>query len=147
MIASSTAGSDNPRAAATAESLKKWYANKLESEALLVQAYLQGSPDAAQTLFQATKAAWSAAADTVHTLENSIKGPFALGDQISLADLHIIPWLARVSAVASSLPEAGGASGIDALDNVLKAPHLAGHSTAPNGVGPKVQNAPSSQLI
>ncbi|EST08609.1 Glutathione S-transferase, N-terminal [Kalmanozyma brasiliensis GHG001] len=96
-------GSANPKSSAIHENLKKWYANKIESQALLTSAYVNGDAAAIAQLTQATTAGWKAVGETLAKLETVVQGPFALGDQISLADLHVIPWLARLGAVATGL--------------------------------------------
>ncbi len=94
-------GSANPKSSAIHENLKKWYADKLTSQSLLTNAYVHGDKDAIAQLVQLTNATWKATGETVAKLETLVQGPFALGDQISLADLHLVPWLARIGAIAS----------------------------------------------
>ncbi|EPQ28052.1 uncharacterized protein PFL1_04379 [Pseudozyma flocculosa PF-1] len=133
-------GSSNPRSSATVESLKKWYSDKLASQSVLRAAYLDNDASAAETLVQETRALWHGIATAVDALESRIKGPLALGDQISLADLHIVPWLARVLTVCRGYAEgASVADDIDALDAALKSQGLSGHKTAAAGVGPKLR--------
>lgn len=108
-------GSANPKSNAVRENLKKWYTDKIESQSLLTKAY-QGDAQAVAQLIELTNASWKNVVETLVKLETKVQGPFALGDQISLADLHLVPWLARVAAVA------GGKTGEDALaalDGVL----------------------------
>ena len=112
-------GSANPKSSAVHENLKKWYADKIESQALLTRAYVQGDADATQQLVQLTNATWKNVAETLAKLETKLQGPFALGDQISLADLHVIPWLARIAAIASGLVK--DQDPLTSLDGVLGA--------------------------
>ncbi|KAN0063968.1 hypothetical protein ACQY0O_003574 [Thecaphora frezii] len=132
-------GSSNPRSSATVESLKKWYAAKLASQAVVRAAYLDKDDEAARTLVDQTIGLWQGVAEVLQSLEAKIKGPLALGDQISLADLHIVPWLARVLKVATVYPEGQGKEPVEALESVLKASFLEGHKEAQGGAGPKVR--------
>ncbi|KAJ1018045.1 hypothetical protein NDA16_004914 [Ustilago loliicola] len=109
-------GSANPKSNAVRENLKKWYSDKIESQSLLTKAYVEADRQAVSQLVELTNASWKNVVETLAKLETEVQGPFALGDQISLADLHLVPWLARVAAVA------GGKTGEDALaalDGVL----------------------------
>ncbi|KAK4688502.1 hypothetical protein P7C73_g1600, partial [Tremellales sp. Uapishka_1] len=67
-----------------------------------------------KAFFKASKAVWAEGVpDVMGKLESTIKGPYALGDQVSLADFHLISWLARLVAVAGGNADAAG---IDALE-------------------------------
>ncbi|CDS00306.1 uncharacterized protein SPSC_00789 [Sporisorium scitamineum] len=113
-------GSANPKSSAIHENLKKWYADKLESQSLLTKAYVQNDTQAIQQLIQMTNATWKAVGETLATLEAKVQGPFALGDQLSLADLHVVPWLARIAAIAGGLQQHQGEAGpLDQVDGVL----------------------------
>lgn len=136
----------NPRSAATIESLSAWYDNKLSSLSSLTAAHA-GDASAGESHISATRDVWAGVASAISTLEKSIKGPYALGDQISLADIHLIAWLARVITVASGLPGAnpkGEGEEIDNLEKALRHSVLGSHPTAGAGVGPKVSR-PSQQ--
>lgn len=122
-------GSANPKSSAIQENLKKWYTDKMASQKLLTSAYLDNDGASMEQVIALTNAMWASVAQMVSvTLESLIKGPYALGDQVSLADLHIVPWLARVLAIASNL--VGGKDPLVNLDTVL-APHNA-------KIGPKL---------
>ncbi|SPO32777.1 uncharacterized protein UTRI_05718_B [Ustilago trichophora] len=111
-------GSANPKSSAVQENLKKWYTDKIDSQSLLTRAYVSGDAEAVQQLVQLTNATWKNVAETLVKLETKVQGPFALGDQISLADLHVIPWLARIAAIASGLAKSDDP--IKSLDAVLE---------------------------
>ncbi|GAK66643.1 uncharacterized protein PAN0_014d4866 [Moesziomyces antarcticus] len=116
--ASTTAfdGSTNPKSSAVHENLKKWYADKISSQALLTGAYVGGDKDAVAQLVKLTNDAWQNVAKCIEKLETKLTGPYALGDQISLADLHIVPWLARIAAVAQGVkPASDPIASIDAV--------------------------------
>ncbi|ODO00843.1 hypothetical protein L198_03170 [Cryptococcus wingfieldii CBS 7118] len=46
-------------------------------------------------------------------LENLIKGPYVLGDHLSLADLHAVSWMTRIVSIAGGLPDANGLDSIE----------------------------------
>jgi glutathione S-transferase len=75
--------------------------------------------------------------DVLHQVSEEIQGPFALGDQISLADLHVIAFLARLMAVSCQLE--GEKDGVIALDKALGHECLKGHAHAQGGLSPKVR--------
>ncbi|KZT57096.1 hypothetical protein CALCODRAFT_483453 [Calocera cornea HHB12733] len=65
------------------------------------------SPAAAEFM-ESSKTLWELALpDTLKKLNELIVGPFCLGDQLSVADLHVAAWLARVVSVCggSAKPE------------------------------------------
>lgn len=111
-------GSANPKSSAVHENLKKWYTDKIESQALLTNVYLHNDAASIQQLVQLTNETWKNVADAFATLEAKVQGPLALGDQVSLADLHLIPWLARIAATASGLVP-NQADPLASLDAVL----------------------------
>ncbi|OCF73207.1 hypothetical protein I204_06437 [Kwoniella mangroviensis CBS 8886] len=77
--------------------------------------------------FEVCKRTWTESLpDAFQKLESLFKGPFALGDQISLADLHTVSWITRLISIAGGEPDA---TGIDSL-----IPHLGGYR-----FGPKVR--------
>ncbi|KAF8328091.1 uncharacterized protein EI90DRAFT_2926466 [Cantharellus anzutake] len=70
---------------------------------------------ASQKFFQTTRAAWATHLPSIlDELNSKIIGPLALGDQISLADLHLMAWLAR--AVSAS----GGSNDKEGNDAISK---------------------------
>lgn len=67
-----------------------------------------------QAFFAASTEAWTVGLrHTLDNLENIIVSPFTLGDQISLADLHMMAWLARVVSAAGGKMDK---EGIDVLE-------------------------------
>ncbi|WVN86820.1 uncharacterized protein L203_101993 [Cryptococcus depauperatus CBS 7841] len=66
-----------------------------------------------EQFYQVSNKAWSENLPGVlEKLEEMIEGPFTMGDQLSLADLHAISWLARIISIAGGKPVADG---IDAI--------------------------------
>lgn len=66
-----------------------------------------------------------------------LEGPFALGDQISLADLHLIAWLARLMAVSTQIEKEPDE--IVALEKALTHDCLKNNAFAKRGLSSKVR--------
>ncbi|KAJ9097380.1 hypothetical protein QFC19_006850 [Naganishia cerealis] len=75
---------------------------KKEANEILCAIYnRQAGKEREQGFFDASVKAWTESLpDVLNKLEREIKGPYALGDHVSLADLHIISWLARLVQIA-----------------------------------------------
>lgn len=92
----------------------------------LVKAYLESDPDAVDSLIAGGLTAWRGVGTVLNQLEATITqsgGPFLLGGQISLVDLHAGAWLARVVAVAQRLSNTKS-TGLDAVAEALRFPAL-----------------------
>ncbi|KAI0961608.1 hypothetical protein AcV7_000667 [Taiwanofungus camphoratus] len=59
--------------------------------------------------FAAARKAWAGLADVLLQLNAEIIGPYVLGDQLSLADLHLAAWLARLAHLAGASAADDGA--------------------------------------
>ncbi|WWC65827.1 uncharacterized protein I303_108449 [Kwoniella dejecticola CBS 10117] len=107
----------------------KFLEEKLKSNEQIWELYNgQASQDKKEQFFEVCRKTWTESLpDAFSRLESLFKGPFALGDQVSLADLHAISWLTRLVSIAGGSPNA---SGIDSLT-----PHLGGYK-----FGPKVRD-------
>ncbi|KAJ9125120.1 hypothetical protein QFC22_000074 [Naganishia vaughanmartiniae] len=92
-------GGVNSFEARTVQFLKE----KKEANDVLYAIYKrQAGKEREQGFFDASIKAWTESLpDVLNKLEQEIKGPYALGDQVSLADLHIISWLARLIQIAN----------------------------------------------
>jgi len=66
------------------------------------------------------------------TLEKEIIGPYTLGDQLSLADLHLAPFITRLVTLSGG---DGSKSGIDSIAKHASSSAAGGHLT----IGPKVR--------
>ncbi|KAI0778236.1 hypothetical protein BD413DRAFT_103020 [Trametes elegans] len=62
---------------------------------------------------QSARTAWSGLKDVLGTLHKEIIGPYTLGDQLSIADLHLAAWLARIANLsgASASDDGNAATG------------------------------------
>lgn len=119
-------GTSNPRSVSTFENLSKWYSSKIQELQPLTLVY--SNPTSPETLeiskglIEKTQNHWKSVLETLISIKESIVGPFALGDQVSLADVHLMVWFARLLAVCQGLKEnqADKKVEFDALENSLK---------------------------
>lgn len=132
----SSAGGENPRTAHMTEQLVKWYNDKIAELAPLHAAYLTDDQQAAQGFVQQSHKIWAGVVIVLAELERKLVLPFAIGDQISIADVHLIAWLARVMAVATAVE--GDQDELAALEKALHHASLQGTPAAHAGVGEKV---------
>lgn len=89
-----------------------------------------------QNFVAASSVLWNSVANGLTQIEGSLKLPFALGDQLSLADLHLMAWLARVLFVAQLVE--GESDEIQALSKALQNNILKDNKDAQKGVGENV---------
>lgn len=132
--AKSNTSAENPRTAHVTERLVQWYNDKETSLAPLHAAYIQADQEASQKFIQQSLQLWAGAAHVLAELEQKILLPFVFGDQISLADLHITAWLARIFSIATNLES--DQDEVSALKKVLQ--KIQGSEEASRGLGPKV---------
>jgi len=104
------------------KTMKFWEMKRLASDGILAviqhgelpTEQLDGESQAKRAeYFRVAKSAWGGLGDVLMQLHKEIIGPFALGDQLSLADLHLAAWLARIAKLA-------GAAASDDGDTVTK---------------------------
>ncbi|CAE7230630.1 unnamed protein product [Rhizoctonia solani] len=78
--------------------IQKILEEKKAAQAPLVELYTaKASKEAKEAFFAQSKEAWEVALPKAFaTLESSIVGPYTLGDQLSLADMHVGVWLTRL---------------------------------------------------
>ncbi|CAE6395776.1 unnamed protein product [Rhizoctonia solani] len=116
--------------------IKKILEEKKAQQAPLVRLFSgQASKEEKEGYFAKSKGAWEVSLPkALATLEDSIVGPYTLGDQLSLADLHVGVWLARIVMLAA---------GEEAAKDLKKLPELLSTLAKPINsaefkVGPKV---------
>lgn len=131
----SASSTENPRTQQQNTALLKWYDDKIATLAPLNKAYLDKDAAASLKFIEAGVQLWKNVAALVAQLENEIRGPFILGGQISLVDLQVGAWLARVQAVAKGL-YGDAKDSLDALDAALQ---WDGLGDAKQHVGPNVR--------
>ncbi|KAH7345435.1 hypothetical protein B0J17DRAFT_764098 [Rhizoctonia solani] len=115
--------------------IQKILEEKKAEQAPLVELFSgKASEEAKKAFFAKSKEAWEVALPkALATLESSIVGPYTLGDQLSLADLHVGVWLARIVQLPAG----------DAATDAKKWPELLSTLAKPIAstefkVGPKV---------
>ncbi|KAI0068221.1 hypothetical protein BV25DRAFT_539045 [Artomyces pyxidatus] len=96
---------------------------------------------ARQEYYENTKAAWEVGLSLVLTkLSKELVGPFALGDQISVADAHLVAWLAFLVELSGGSPTDNGAVAITRLEQ-----HIGGGFTLPKDTVPVVGQTAGSE--
>ncbi|WVQ74985.1 hypothetical protein IAR50_004593 [Cryptococcus sp. DSM 104548] len=76
--------------------------------------YGETTPEALEQFYEVSRNAWRERLPEVFAqLETLIRGPFILGDHLSLADLHAISWLTRIVSIAGGQPDAEGLFSIE----------------------------------
>jgi len=114
---------------------KFWQDKKAETEVLLhVYLNAEKSDDELEPedkkkreeyLAKAT-AAWEAMKNTLITLSKELIGPYALGDQLSIADIHLAAWLVRLVKLSGGSVSDDGNSATAMLES-----HIGGGYTLP----------------
>ncbi|ORX37725.1 hypothetical protein BD324DRAFT_623016 [Kockovaella imperatae] len=101
-------------------SIVKFLEERFAANEMIYKVYTGGSnPEDLKMFYEASAKIWNTGIpDCLDRLEGLIQddGPFTMGDQVSLADLHVISWLSRVVALAANSKPA---LEIDALEKVL----------------------------
>lgn len=120
----------------------QWYNDKLTELAPLHSVYLKPTATNTAQFVELSRQNWSNMIDVLQQVEQQLEGPFALGDQISLADLHVIAYLARLMAACCQLE--GEKDELVALEKALQHDCLKDNVYAKGGVSLKVSaGAPS----
>ena len=80
----------------SAEPENAFYSNRLKQNGAIYRIY-SASPSTDHTaFFQETEAKLKKLIAALDTLNTEIRLPYAAGEQVTLADLHIVPWLSHV---------------------------------------------------
>ncbi|THH19728.1 hypothetical protein EW146_g1481 [Bondarzewia mesenterica] len=127
-----------------------WLEKKRATEEMLITMSDAGKADAElsdagkkyrQDYFDNTKAAWEVGLALVLTkLTKELVGPYALGDQFSIADIHIVAWLAWLIKLSGGSTMDNGADAIRKLEQ-----HVGGGFRLPKDAFPPSSQAPSSE--
>ncbi|THH01810.1 hypothetical protein EW026_g956 [Hermanssonia centrifuga] len=76
--------------------------------------------------FRTAQVSWAALKEVLIQLHKEIIGPYVLGDQISVADLHLAAWLARIAKLSSAT---GSEEGNDVVNKIEA--HIGGSFSLP----------------
>jgi len=57
--------------------------------------------------------------EVLEKVNTELVGPYALGDQLSLADIHLAVWLARIAHLSGALPSDDGNSVIGKIEGLV----------------------------
>lgn len=115
----------------------QWYNDKMTELAPLHNVYLTPTPANTEAFLALSRQQWSQVVDVLSAIEKGITGPYALGDQVCLADLHLTAWLARLMAVASQAE--GKEDEVAALEKALQHECLRENAFASRGLSDKVR--------
>ncbi|KAI0348597.1 hypothetical protein BDW22DRAFT_1350836 [Trametopsis cervina] len=69
-----------------------------------------------QEYFTAATNGWTALQEVLTTLSKEIIGPFVLGDQLSLADLHLAAWLTHIAWLSGASASDDGNAAVAAIE-------------------------------
>jgi glutathione S-transferase len=86
-------------------------------------------------------AAWEALKKGLNTLSQELIGPYALGDQVSIADIHLTAWLIRLVKLAGGSSADEGNRAIGLLES-----HLGGGFRLPKDYEPQRADGDESKL-
>ena len=75
--------------------MNAFYVAKLEENGTLNSIFTSATNAARIAYFEDTAAKYRTFAAGLNKLEHSIRLPYAVGDDVTLADLHIVPWLSH----------------------------------------------------
>jgi glutathione S-transferase len=93
--------------------------------------------------FESTKAAWELGlALVLNKLSDEIVGPFTLGEQISIADVHIAAWLHELVTLSGGTARDKGIEAISKLEE-----HVGGGFALAKGAAPAVSAGPRPNPI
>ncbi|EJD04111.1 uncharacterized protein FOMMEDRAFT_140176 [Fomitiporia mediterranea MF3/22] len=117
-ISSYITASQNAQIQASERTRKLWDSKKVEADFLVTvfgaadkeDAALSPEEKAARDEYRATaNDRWSVKLKkALVSLNKEITGPFSLGDQVSIVDLHLAPWLARIAFLCDGLTSDDG---------------------------------------
>jgi len=98
----------------------KWYAVLSEAETPTLKLAPEGKHRREEFFSMAAKAWGQDLKAVILKLSKEIRGPFVLGDQFSISDVHLIAWLARVLHLSGATVEDDGPSAVNKLAHRLE---------------------------
>jgi len=103
------------------DKVKALWKSKLDGDEHLLKVYEAPTEELKREYLEKAEQLWDVQLKEVLTeLNKEIVGPYALGDQISLADIHISVWLARIAKLTGGLPADDGNTIVAKIESRLK---------------------------
>ncbi|KAI9696750.1 MAG: hypothetical protein M1836_005112 [Candelina mexicana] len=78
-----------------ADPMNAFYTAKLKDNSTLHDLFIDAPMADREAFFRDTAAGYEKFADGLEMLERQIRLPYAIGDYVTVADLHIVPWLSH----------------------------------------------------
>jgi len=103
------------------EKVKAFWRTKLEShEELLRVLEPIGNEELKKQYLERVNQVWQVGLkEVLEKVNKELVGPYALGDQLSLADVHLAVWLARIAHISGALPSDDGNSVIEKIEGLV----------------------------
>jgi len=100
------------------EKVKAFWRTKLTSHKELLQVLEPiGHEELKKQYLEKANQAWQVGLkEVLEKVNKELVGPYALGDQLSLADIHLAVWLARIAHLSGALPSDDGNSVIEKIE-------------------------------
>ncbi|KAI0375051.1 hypothetical protein BV20DRAFT_960106 [Pilatotrama ljubarskyi] len=70
-----------------------------------------------EAYLESARSAWSGLKNVLGTLHQEIIGPYTLGDQLSIADLHLAAWLSRIAFLADANASDDGNTAVGKIES------------------------------
>ncbi|KAL9003091.1 MAG: hypothetical protein Q9188_004011 [Gyalolechia gomerana] len=86
-----------PEQYVAADPMDAFYPTRLKDNGTLHHFFTDVSMADHEAFFRKTAAGYKKLADGLEMLERQIHLPYAIGDPVTIADLHILPWLSTLS--------------------------------------------------
>ncbi|KAF9651869.1 hypothetical protein BDM02DRAFT_3138197 [Thelephora ganbajun] len=105
------------------EKVKTFWRNKLASHGELLQVLEPtGYEELKKQYLEKTNQVWKVdLKEVLEKVNKELVGPYALGDQLSLADIHLAVWLARIAHICGGLPSDDGNGVIEKIEGLVDA--------------------------
>jgi len=105
------------------EKVKAFWRTKLASHEELLQVLEPiGNEELKKQYLERANQVWQVGLkEVLEKVNKELVGPYALGDQLSLADIHLAVWLARIAHLSGALPNEDGNSVIEKIESLVDA--------------------------
>lgn len=106
---------------AVSDKVKTLWKSKLDGDEQLLKVFDTPTEELKREYLAKAEQVWDVQLKEVLTdLNKEIVGPYALGDQISLADIHLAVWLARIAKLTGGLPTDDGITIVAKIESRLQ---------------------------